>query len=173
MAQPPPEKKPNCYIAFRVTDDQRFDIFLRFFNALKPATQRRQRESVESAAQESTYVARRFSKAEDWLLTFLPQSLEYMGMPTHRDAIIALRRWHEMDRKTRRKDIGADESLRKLAEFADMVARFEALDYELIGCEKESDTARVLILSHGFNSKEAVEEMLLFFGFFSIIENSC
>jgi hypothetical protein len=174
----------NCVIEFRVTDEQRFQIFLRFFESLRTQTQSRspmQANSIaDTIANAATLKAKSYDSPEEWMLTFRPQDLAYLKLPPHRDAIQALKRWQGLTRKERRTDIkengSGDPALQTLAEFVDMLKHFQHIEYELVRCEKtSSDSARIdyTAYSYRFRGKVALEEMLLFFGFFSIINDSC
>lgn len=172
----------QCYIEFRVTDEQRFQVFMRFFEALSTHTQSRSvlpsSAVADTIANAATLKARSYDSPDEWMLTFRPPDLAYLKMPAHRDAILALRRWRGLTRKERRADIKetGDPTYQTLADFADMLRHFNEIEFELVSCDKTStDTARIEYTAYGyrFQGKAALEEMLLFFGFFSIISDSC
>lgn len=198
------DHKPNCFIEFRVNDEQRFEVFMRFFDPLKEWTQNLDgmnpilaefdddatlaqigfheddtQEHFAVSAKEETKERREFSKPEEWLLAFRPKDLEYLGMPEHAPAIIAMRSWQGLTRRERRKAIKAErdsDKLSMLADFGDMLRLWQDVEFELIDCEMhEADRARITYSTFGFpfQGKPALEEMLMFFGFFSIINDSC
>lgn len=190
----------NCSIAFRVFDDARYEIFLRFFAALQQWSQRPGREPTESGdttarrvpasptadTQEATAITTEqvrqrsaMGKPEQWLLTLRPQDLEALGMPSHADAIMALRTWSTISRRERRQEINlaaTHNQLQALADFADMLGYWQEAEIILTGCVREGrDLARISYASAGYpyHGKTALEEMLMFFGFFSIVDDSC
>lgn len=198
------DHKPNCFIEFRVNDKQRFELFMRFFNPLKEWTHNLDatspnigtvdddttiariaygsedtQEHFSVSAKEETKQRREFSKPAEWLLAFRPKDLEYLGMPQHAPAVKAIRSWHGLSRRERRKAIKAEgntDELRLLADFEDMLRYWQDVEFELIDCDRhESDRARIIYSTFGFpfEGKAALEETLMFFGFFSIINDSC
>ncbi|MCA9915504.1 MAG: hypothetical protein KC496_19255 [Anaerolineae bacterium] len=180
-------------------DDERFAVFQRFFQALKVWSQQQANESANSAdttarrvpvsstadTQEATIITSdqgtqsRMAKPEQWLLTLRPQDLEILGMPAHTTAIQLLRSWSTISRRERRNEIkhAAEQSqAQALADFADMLAYWQEAELILEDCNREGrDLARIsyAILNYPFQGKNALEEMLMFFGFFSIVEDSC
>lgn len=194
------DSKPNCYIEFRVYDRDRFELMQRFFDVLRDWTRnlggepQRAGESVGSRraalnaddTQESaqlntsptdeTRERRNFSRPAEWLLALKPHDLEQLGMPPHPKAIRSLRNWQGLSRRERRKETRGNRDLQALADFADMIRHWQDVEYELIACEMtESDRARIEYSTFDFpyKGKVALEELLLFFGFFSIIHDSC
>jgi hypothetical protein len=198
------DHKPNCFIEFRVNDKQRFEIFMRFFAPLKEWTQNLDatspaievidddatyasmsyakddtQERVSISAKEETKQRREFSKPEEWLLAFRPKDLEFLRLPQHAPAVRAMRSWHGLSRRERRKVIkeqGNTDDLSLLSDFADMLQYWQDVEFELIDCDMhESDRARITYSTFDFpfEGKVALEEMLMFFGFFSIINDSC
>ncbi|MDQ7028167.1 MAG: hypothetical protein Q9P01_11995 [Anaerolineae bacterium] len=198
------DHKPNCFIEFRVNDNQRFELFMRFFKPLKAWTHNLDtispnigtvdddstiarieygkadtQEHFSVSAIEETKQRREFSKPEEWLLALRPQDLEFLGMPQHAPSVIAMRSWQGLSRRERRKAIreqGNTDELRVLADFADMLRYWQDVEFELIECDRhESDRARITYSTFGFpfEGKVALEETLMFFGFFSIITDSC
>lgn len=175
--------RQHCYIEFRVTDNQRFEVFLRFFNAMRTYTRQRyadikmeNMDPNQTMVSEGTFRAKTYSKDEDWMLAFKPDDLEYLKMPPHREAITSLRKWRDLSRKERRADINKDPQLQTLADFVDMLRAFRDVEFELVNCAMhDADSARIeyTTYQYPFDGKSALEEMLLFFGFFSIIEDSC
>lgn len=190
---------PNCYIEFRVVDKKRFEILLRFFEPLKKWTQnpsgdddygdadktvatRLAKEDTQdrmTLAREETRQRRNFAKPEEWLLAFRPQDLTYLGMPNHRDSIQVSREWNGLARRERRqfiKEHDQEGQLQMLADFVDMMKHWQDIEYELVACEMhESDRAKITYstFKYPFEGKVALEQMLLFFGFFSVISDSC
>jgi hypothetical protein len=186
-----------------VNDKERFDILMRFFTPLKAWTQNLDatgpqvvmidedatlvrkfakedtQEHHAISAKEETKLRREFSRPEEWLLSFRPKDLEFLGMPQHAAGVIAMRSWQGLSQRERRKVIrGEDnaEQLRVLADFADMIRYWQDVEFELIVCEMhEPDRARITYSTFGFpfEGKPALEEMLMFFGFFSIVNDSC
>lgn len=197
------DNKPNCTMEFRVYDTERFQMLQRFFGSLKEWTQSLDAEDTSSApnmgdtavnrslmarptddtqealkitAEDDTRQRRNFSKPEEWLLAFRPQDLDALGMPDHPEAIRALRDWHGMSRRERRKVTRGNPDLQILADFADMLRHWQDVQFELVACEMvERDTARIeySTFDFPFKGKVALEELLLFFGFFSITRDSC
>jgi hypothetical protein len=192
--------KPNCYMEFRVYDARRFEIMQRFFEPLKAYTQNIETEpgaddvtmpgrSVNALddteqnrlmlAKEETRTRRQFAKPEEWLLALRPQDMTYLGMPQHKDSILTMRAWYGLSRKERRESIKAasnHEELQMLADFTDMLTRWQDVEYELVELvQDEPDRARLTYSSFKFpfQGKEALEEMLMFFGFLSILDDSC
>jgi hypothetical protein len=197
------DHKPNCFLEFRVNDKQRFEIFMRFFNPLREWTQnldatgphlsivdedatlvrsgfaKADTQEYLASTREETKQRRKFSKPEEWLLAFRPQDLTYMGLPQHAPSVLAMRSWHGLSRRERRDVIkaqGNPNDLRVLADFADMLVYWQDVEFELIDCAMyESDCARVTFSTFGFpfEGKNALDELLMFFGFFSILTDSC
>jgi hypothetical protein len=199
MAQDLKAVKPNCYIEFRVYDAKRFEIMQRFFEPLRAYTQNidtepsaddvtmpaRSATSIEESeqslvmAKEETRSRRQFAKPEEWLLALRPQDMSYLGMPQHKDSILTMRAWYGLSRKERRETIKAAsnrEELQMLADFTDMLNHWQDVEYELVELvQDEPDRARLSYSSFKFPfvGKEALEELLMFFGFLSILDNSC
>lgn len=197
------DNKPNCTLEFRVYDPERFQLLQRFFGNLKEWTQNLNtetnasqspigdtavsrpmaarpsddtQEALKVSAEDDTRQRRNFSKPEEWLLALRPQDLDALGMPDHPEAIRALREWHGMSRRERRKITRGNRDLQTLADFADMLRHWQDVEFELITCEMvERDTARIeySTFDFPFQGKVALEEFLLFFGFFSITRDSC
>lgn len=193
-------KKPNCYIEFRVYDEQRYEIFLRFFDPLKRYTQNEDGETASDvttssrtpishedpteehmafSSSEATRARRQFAKPEEWLLAFRPQDLEYLGMPPHREAIEAFRTWQGLSRREKRKAIKKHpnkEQLLILSDFGNMIKYWQDVEFELVAVERdESDRASIIYSTFDFpfEGKVALEELLMFFGFLSILNDSC
>lgn len=193
-------KKPNCYIEFRVYDEQRFELLQRFFEPLKNYTENDDsdahsdgttanrtpvshtdatQESVAFLSSEDTRARRHFAKPEEWLLALRPQDLELLRMPQHRDAIEAFRSWQGLSRREKRKLIKADpnkEQLLVLSDFGNMLRYWQDVEFELVALERdESDRASITYSTFDFpfEGKVALEELLMFFGFLSIINDSC
>jgi hypothetical protein len=199
MAQDLKAVKPNCYIEFRVYDAKRFEIMQRFFEPLRAYTQNietqpsaddvtmpaRTASAIEEAeqslvmAKEETRQRRQFARPEEWLLALRPQDMTYLGMPQHKDAILTMRAWYGLSRKERRESIKAApnrEELQMLADFTDMLTRWQDVEYELVELvQDEPDRARLSYstFKYPFQGKEALEELLMFFGFLSILDDSC
>lgn len=164
--------KPPSYVEFRVYDETRFKIFQRFVTGLKTRTLQL---SVTAAHDEATHQARGYDKPEDWMLIFRPPDLQLLGMPGHLDSVAALRSWEGLTRSERRVIVKKDEMLQQLADFADMVKRLTNTRYQIIRCEKvASDIARLEFTTDEpiFTERDAVESMLLFFGFFNLIDEA-
>jgi hypothetical protein len=136
-------------------------------------------ERLSVSAKEETKQRREFSKPEEWLLAFRPKDLEYLGLPQHAPAVRAMRSWQGLSRRERRNAIkaqGNTDDLRLLSDFAEMLRYWQDVEFELITCEMhESDRARITYSTFDFpfEGKAALEETLMFFGFFSIINDSC
>lgn len=198
MADPFGNVRANCFIEFRVMDKKRFDILVRFFEPLRNYTRNEgvsatsdtmanrfmaispddTQENVNVSQVDETKQRNNFAKTEEWLLAFRPADLEYLNMPPHKDAILALREWQGLSRRERRKILKQSDNnlLQVLADFVDMMRYWQSVEYELVTCEMhESDRGRITYSSfkYPFEGKPAIEELLLFFGFFSIINDSC
>ncbi len=200
MSQEQMNPEPNCSLSFRVMDEGRYEIFLRFFDALRQWTQRRPSMPADSAdttsrrvpvsptadTQEATAVTTeqarqrsRMGKPEQWLLTLRPQDLETLGLPPHNDAIMRLRTWSTLSRRERRQEIkhaAAQNQLYTLSDFADMLGYWQETELTLLECVREGrDIARITYASfdYPYKGKTALEETLMFFGFFSIIDDTC
>ena len=174
MAQQETWIQPDCNIVFRVYDEQRFQIFLRIFNVLKGWSQ--PKASVESKPEDDTYSTKTFNRTEDWILAFRPQDLVTLDLPDHRESILALKSWRDLSRKERREKTREAPALQNLADFADIMKSFEASEYDLIECEKDSaDSARLAYRPHQipYEGILALENLLMFFGFFSLSEGGC
>lgn len=195
--QQPTESLTRCYLEFRVYDKQRFEIFKRFFAALQARTQRgnnsttdetlatrvpvspiakTQEVSAVTASRGDSVQTSDFARPEQWLLVLRPQDVAYLGLPPHIEAINALKEWGDLSRRERRKRIKGHKTLQTLADFADMLKYWAEVEYELVSCEMvEADRGRIDFVSdhYPFEGKPALEELLLFFGFFSIVSDSC
>ncbi|MGB1286028.1 MAG: hypothetical protein ACPG7F_05805, partial [Aggregatilineales bacterium] len=125
---------PTCAIEFRIRDMERYQVFSRFFKALKDWLQRPAPSLIEASSEDSTFQVRQYDKAEDWMLNFRPQDLELLGMPDHRTSISTLKAWRGLPRRERRNQIGDDAALQILADFSDMIKYFRDVDYDLVGC---------------------------------------
>jgi hypothetical protein len=180
------QERQICYIDFRITEQARFEVLLRFFEFLKSWSQQ-QHQVVGPSSLDSTQesravslivdatVQRSFDAIENWLLVFRPRDLELLGMPPHASAIPALRTWRGLSKRERRETIGKDASLATLADFADTLRQFEKSEFELLGLRATSpDRARLeyAISHYPYEGKPALEGMLLFFGFFSILDSN-
>jgi hypothetical protein len=193
-------KKPNCYIQFRVYDERRFEILLRFFEPLKRYTQNDDEdtpgdvttssrtpishtdpteESLAFSSIEATRSHRQFAKPAEWLLALRPQDLDYLGMPPHRESIAAFRAWQGLSRREMRKAIKATPNpaqLQILSDFGNMLNYWQNVEFELVDIQREeSDRASIIYSTYDFpfEGKAALEELLMFFGFLSIINDSC
>lgn len=202
MAQNQTSNKPNCTIEFRVHDTQRYEILERFFIPLREYTQNHAPNSVDSEvtptslnpvvaasdstqetmvvdAKDETIKRHEFARPEEWLLALRPQDLTYLGMPEHRQAIVALRNWQGLSRRERRAAIkSADNSkqLRTVADFSDMLKYWQDVEFELLELEKtDPDKASISYATFDFpfDGKVALEELLMFFGFLSILNDTC
>lgn len=191
------ETKPNCYIEFRITDKERFAAFTHFFKALKQWTETLEPGSYTddthvsraptnpaddtqeiTVRADETLSRRDFARPEDWMLAFRPSDLKLLGMPDHAQAINTLKDWQGLTRRERRKFIKGSNNqnqLQTLADFADMIRYWHDVEYTLISCTKEFDLGRVEYSTYDFpfNGKVALEELLMFFGFFSVVHDSC
>jgi hypothetical protein len=193
-------EKPNCYIEFRVYDEKRFQILQRFFEPLKDYTQNdnsdahsdtttanrtpvshadETQEHIAFSSTEATRARRHFAKPEEWLLALRPQDLELLKMPEHPNAIVAFRSWQGLSRREKRKLIKADpnkEQLQMLSDFGNMLRYWQDVEFELVALKRdESDRASIVYSTFDFpfEGKVALEELLMFFGFLSIINDSC
>lgn len=136
-------------------------------------------ETRQFTAKEETKARSHFAKPEEWLLALRPQDLDMLKMPAHRDAILAIREWQGLSRRERRKVIKAHENkrqLRGLADFMDMLKYWQDIEFELIELQQtDPDRARIRYraFDYPFKGKVALEELLMFFGFLSILRDSC
>lgn len=193
--------QPICYVEFRVHDQERFTILTHFFKTLRRWTQQLNtvpqssdittptrtpsRPKAKEETQEATFSHRdqtrsryQFSQSAEWLLALRPNDLKHLGMPSHAEAVQALNAWQGLSRRERRKAIKAQPNkseLQMLADFADMLRYWQEVEYVLISCEQNFDLGRIEYSTYSFpfGGKAALEELLLFFGFFSIVRDSC
>lgn len=192
----------NCFIEFRVQDPERFVLLERFFDALRDYTKNLAPtpinedatiatrggllgtstdgiEDGEKLSNADTQTRPQFIKPEEWLLALRPQDLDALRMPSHREAILAIRDWQGLSRRERRNAIKAQDNkrqLRGLADFMDMLKYWQDVEFELVALEQtDSDLARIRYqaFDYPFKGKVALEELLMFFGFLSILRDSC
>lgn len=136
-------------------------------------------EVLRFTAKDDTQARRHFAKPAEWLLALRPQDLDFLGMPAHRDSIEAIRGWQGLSRRERRKAIKEHENrrqLRGLADFLDMLKYWQDVEYELVSLKQtDPDKARIsyATFDYPFKGKAALEELLMFFGFLSILKDSC
>lgn len=198
MSQDMPLAKPDCFVEFRVPDKERFEVLRRFFEPLRAWTRNQEADLSPVSTQtmralgmdqtqehpalptrDETVQRHDFAKPEEWLLSLRPADLSMLGMPIHADAIKALREWQGLSRRERRTLIDTKENrreLRVLADFTDMLTCWKDVEYELVSLEmRDSDLARLTYSTYDFpfTGKNAIEEMLMFFGFFSIVNDPC
>ncbi|MEL7435521.1 MAG: hypothetical protein AAFN11_16350 [Chloroflexota bacterium] len=195
-------QQPHCTIEFRVYDEQRFDVLSRFFMSLRdysrslpgqsslqaditatrrfsPVSPTDDTQETQTLAAQETRARGNFARPEEWLLALRPQDMAYLGMPDHKASIIAMREWQGLSRRERRKVIRADENkntLRMLADFVDMLKYWQEIEFELLTLEKpDPDRAHITYKAHDypFKGKVALEELLMFFGFLSILRDTC
>lgn len=157
------------YIEFRVYDDDRFAVFMRFFGAFKtrPTT-----PPPEPVNPDATLRGRSYTTPEEWLLVLRPADMKTMGMPDHKAALLALRLWHGLSRSERRAAINKDPALQMLADFADMIKQISRVHFRPISLEKNGrDTARMEIETDEafFTERDELETILLFFGFVNVV----
>lgn len=183
------EKQPICVIEFRIVDQQRYELFQRFFGILREWSQERKKavlgtqmpaQELNSPSNDDTHPNRQPpSSPKEWLLRIPADDLSALRLPPHAESIQSLQSWEELTRKERRKHIkaqGNPEGLKNLADFVDMIRQWEEIEFELLDCSKpaqDSGQIRYLCFQHPFLGKSALEETLMFFGFFSIINNTC
>ena len=201
MAQDSQATRPKCFIEFRIHDPERFTLLERFFNPLRDYTREIEpqianddatagrtpvvsafaetQESFRITPQDDTQARRKFAKPEEWLLALRPKDLDALRMPAHREAVEAIRSWQGLTRRERRKAIKAQENskqLRGLADFLDMLKYWQDVEYELISLEQpDPDKGRInySAFDYPYKGKVALEELLMFFGFLSILKESC
>ena len=193
---------PHCTIEFRVYDEQRFEILSRFFNSLRDYSRNLPGQSslqadvtatrhfsaisstddtqeTQTLAAQETRARGNFARPEEWLLALRPQDMVYLGMPDHKAAILAVRDWQGLSRRERRKIIRADDNkaiLSTLADFVDMLKYWQEIEFELLSINQtDSDRAHIIYRAHDypFKGKVALEELLMFFGFLSILRDTC
>ena len=191
--------KPNCTIEFRVHDPQRYSLLERFFQPLRDYTRNIEADTppmqddvtavgrnslmtfdeAEANTADETHSKRPFTKPEEWLLALRPQDLDDLKMPSHREGIEAIREWQGLTRRERRKLIKTKDNakvLRNLADFTDMLRYWQEVEYELISLEQtDPDKAQIRYsaFEYPFEGKVALEELLMFFGFLSILNDTC
>lgn len=169
------QSEQTCYIEFRVHDENRLKVFERFVRALRARAFAGTPEPVQ-VAEDATQKGRSYDTPEDWLLLFHPNDLVVMGMPDHMACLTALRSWRGLSRGERRTAINKDTALQVLADFADMVKRLSQVRYHPMTCEKtRSDIARMEFITDEpyFTERDSLEDLLLFFGFFNIVDEGC
>lgn len=171
-----PGGQRRCTLDFRVLDESRYTIFRRFYLALERWTQVRSGINVIRSTEETALPLPPLNTTADWLDTLFPRDLTALGLPDHNTATNLLLRWSDLSRAERRATLSDEPPHQRLAEFADMVAGLQSIDFTLVNCERiAADTARlscvapVLPLENG----HILEDMLMFFGFFQILENTC
>jgi len=179
-----------CYLVFRIHDEARFNMLKHFFGALRGSTSPRisskerrgdkdkTSEMRVARASDATVVNRSlpFDKPEHWLLGLRPADLEMLGLPPHMESINALKRWRELSPRERRDNIQGDDSLQALADFADMLALFDGLEVNFVSLDRlDKDRARLdfTFPTYPYDHRGALEELLMFFGFFSILDAMC
>jgi len=194
--------KPNCKIIFRARNNARFEMLQRFFIPLQTWTQKRKEAlmtidtksqtglttpvSIDSPAttQEISQITVREHDTETtplgdtttWLNHLGEKDLKELGMPSHSQSIEALSSWEGLSRRQRRKAIGQNDSLAMVGDFQDMLNYFQHIEYELVGLELlGTDRAQIEYntFDFPFEGKEALEELLLFFGFPHILKDEC
>ncbi|MGJ3240299.1 MAG: hypothetical protein ACFE0Q_16450 [Anaerolineae bacterium] len=128
---------------------------------------------------DETRARRHFGKPEEWLLALRPADLDRLNLPSHRESIEVIRSWQGLSRRDRRKAIKAHEnskSIRGLADFIDMLKYWQDIEFELTEIEQtDPDKARIRYsaFQYPFKGKVALEELLMFFGFLSILKDNC
>lgn len=179
-----------CYLVFRVHDEARFAILNHFFGALRGSTARRTSSKEQQGDKEKTSEMRlvrpsdvtiatrrlSFDKPEHWLLGLRPTDIEALGLPPHMESINALKQWRNMNARERRDAIQGDEALQTLADFVDMLALFDGLEVSFVSLERlDKDRARLdfTFPTFPYDHRGALEELLMFFGFFSILDALC
>jgi hypothetical protein len=112
-------------------------------------------------------------------IAYKSQDLDFLHMPSHRESIEAIREWHGMTRRERRQAIKENDNskqLRSLADFTDMLKYWQDVEFELVSLQQtDPDKGRISYsaFDYPFKGKAALEELLMFFGFLSIIKDSC
>ncbi|MCS6836326.1 MAG: hypothetical protein NZ750_09950 [Anaerolineae bacterium] len=179
-----------CYLVFRIHDEARFATLKHFFATLRSSASQRisskdQQGEKEKTSEmravrpsDATVATRRlpFDKPENWLLGLRPIDMQALGLPPHMESINVLKRWRSMSARERRDAIQGDESLQNLADFADMLALFDGLEISFVGLERlDKDRARLdfTFPTFPYDHRGALEELLMFFGFFSILDAMC
>jgi hypothetical protein len=162
----------NAYIEFRVFDEARFQIFQRFYQALRQRVLNSHKAPTD--LEDATYRSKTYGAPEEWMLLFRPHDLNVMGLPTHQESIRALKAWHGLTRSERRATINKNAALQLLADFADLLKRIDEAPFIPLECGKVGyDTARIEFSTDTpYFERETLEEMLLFFGFFNIVDES-
>lgn len=199
MVQDWKRDKPSCFIEFRVYDEQRYQMMAHFFKPLRDHTKNLgqmyvgsgisaptiatslddTQEALVVGTAEQTQARRQFGRPEEWLLALRPPDMQLLNMPDHRTCINTLRDWQGLSRRERRKLIRASENkneLRSLADFVDMLRYWQDVEFELLELEQTaSDKAQISYIAFDFpfKGKAALEELLLFFGFLSVLNDSC
>ncbi len=182
------ETKIACQLEFRVTDSERYAAFERFFATLSAWTQQRYSGSGTTAIDETQQVRAvnpRMSQLEDsttkdrsanWLLVLRPSDLELLGMPPHLDSLQWVGKWRTLSRAERREQLKGNASLQALAEFVDMLKQFEDVPCELMSCTRPApDIARLAYQAPSITPKlkSALENLLMCFGFYSVLRDDC
>jgi hypothetical protein len=179
-----------CYLVFRIHDEARFATLNHFFGTLRGSTARRigskdpQTDKEKTSEMrlvrpgDATVATRRlpFDKPEHWLLGLRPVDMEALGLPPHMESINAIKQWRSLNARERRDAIQGDEALQTLADFADMLALFDGLEVSFVSLERlDKDRARLdfTFPTFPYDHRGALEELLMFFGFFSILDAMC
>jgi len=192
MAQDWKLDKPNCIIEFRIYDEKRYRTMAHFFKPLREythnlgnttlspdASTEETQERRQIGATEVTTTRRNFAKPEEWLLALRPTDMAFLGMPDHKNAIIILRDWQGLSRRERRQLIKASDQkkqLQALADFNDMLRYWQDVEFELLELQQIApDKAHIVYSTFDFpfKGKAALEELLMFFGFLSILKHTC
>lgn len=174
-------EQPVVYLVFRINDEARFAALQYFFANLKAGTRRiaskeKTQETRAVSASDATHATRRlsFQRPDHFLLALRPIDLEVLGLPDHAQSIQALRLWQGKSKRERRDLLAGERRLQVLADFCDMLALFDGLDVQFLTCSKlDSDRARLEFhvpeLPYDV-ARPALEELLMFFGVFSILD---
>lgn len=177
-------ERSNCYVEFKYDDPQRFKAFHRFFRAMRGWTRRSSHLAFYHDEHDSLWVVRasgddnsgqRLRHTEDWLRVLTAEDRDLLGLPPLPEARRYLALWDAILPDEAEFEAHTDPQLRRLWEFDNMLGFFDFVAYELTACEIVGpNTARLEYAAFDFpyGGKLALEEVMLFFGFWRVIAQS-
>ncbi|QPC81951.1 hypothetical protein G4Y79_20020 [Phototrophicus methaneseepsis] len=173
--QPEETKQQTCSITFRIYDNTRYEIFRRFYLPLERWTQDRSGIDIVRPLEETAPPRPMLNTPADWLMLLLPKDLETLNLPDVITSEKLLTQWADIDVKARLGQADTSEKQR-LADFMDLIDFLNEIDFTMTNCEKISpDAARLSLIAPQTPLKKRyiLEELLMFFGLFIIIDSDC
>lgn len=177
-------EQSNCYVEFKYDDPHRFKTFHRFFRTLRAWTRRHSHLEFYHDEHETLRIVRRsgddnsampLETTEDWLRVLTADDRDLLGLPTLPEARRYLALWDAILPEEAEAEARTDPQLRRLWEFDNMLAFFDFIAYELTACEIVGpNVARLEYAAFDFpyGGRMALEEVMLFFGFWRVIDQS-